>query len=82
MKEKKKKKRPDEAAKAAQVDSDRAAELFRLKEAEARKRVVQAEEADERKPLRKPTSGSLWCRSASSMRKAGIHQVPNSLQCN
>jgi hypothetical protein len=39
-KEKKKKKRPDEAAEAAQVDSDRAAEHFRLKEAEAQKRVV------------------------------------------
>jgi hypothetical protein len=34
-KEKKKKKRPDKAAEAAQVDSDRAAEHFRLKEAEA-----------------------------------------------
>jgi hypothetical protein len=37
---KEKKKRPDEAAKAAQVDSDRAAEHFWLKEAAAQKRVV------------------------------------------
>jgi hypothetical protein len=37
---KKKKKRPDEAAEAVQVDSDRAAEHFRLKEAEARKLVA------------------------------------------
>jgi hypothetical protein len=53
MKKKKKtKKKPlDEAAEAAQVDSDRAAQLFWLKEAEARKRVAQALEADERKRL-------------------------------
>jgi hypothetical protein len=40
---KKKKKKPlDEAAEAAHIDSDRAAQLFWLKEAEARKRVAQA----------------------------------------
>jgi hypothetical protein len=40
-KKKKKKKKPlDEAAEAVQVDSDRAAEHFRLKEAEARKLVA------------------------------------------
>jgi hypothetical protein len=39
-KKKKKKKPLDKAAEAVQVDSDRAAEHFRLKEAEARKLVV------------------------------------------